>query len=160
MNIDTKLEWDEDKVTRDFEAKANRGIGAAAKFLASRIEEAISRPAPTETYVTKSGKTRKRATVRATPGAPPRVVSGALKRSVGWELVVERMAVARVGVFSGQVELDLDPDELEPWEYGGIHEHSADEGDTSGHPFIRRTLERYRTELERIVGGEVVTGRE
>lgn len=152
MEISARLEWYGDKVTQEIDRRAARGIGAAAKFLASRIEIAASVQAPTETYITKTGKVRKRATTRAVSGAPPRVVSGNLKRSIGWELVVQRMAIARVGLFSGQVTLDLDPGEIPPWAYGGVHE-------TGDHPFIRIMLDKHRSDLEKIMAGEVIIGR-
>ena len=83
--------------------RIKRGLSAAAIECVNDTKLLISVPAPrAPVYGTVGGKRRRigyRATTRATPGAPPRKVSGQLRASTTWDLRGTGPAmVARCGV--------------------------------------------------------------
>ena len=72
-----------------------------------------------------------RALTKATPGAPPRRVSGRLQASITWQKVSEFAIRVGTDVFYGKY-----------LEYGN-------------HPWLEKTILRYRRELEKIVGARL-----
>ncbi len=112
---------------------AGKGIQAAAIFLTSRIKELISVPAPRVRVLGKRGKAAGilyyRATTPATPGAPPRKLSGTLRQGVTVEMSADGLsATVGAGV-----------------PYARRHEFG-------GHAFLRPSLERWQGELAAIIG--------
>lgn len=87
-----------DQIASEVERLAGRGLLAAGTFLQSRIKEKLSVPAPRKRVYRSDGSYYWRATTRATPGAPPRKVSGRLRASV----MVRQPSANRVqiGVFN------------------------------------------------------------
>ena len=71
---------------------AGRGLEAATIHLTNRVRQTVSEPAPRKRN--KLGTYR--ATVRATPGAPPRKLSGDLRRSMAWQMFRQK-TIGRVG---------------------------------------------------------------
>jgi phage gpG-like protein len=112
---------------------AGHGLAPAAAFLAARVKEELSVPAPRRIVLGKRGKAKGvrsyRAATPATPGDPPRKLSGRLRASITYEVSPDGTK-ARVG--TNVI-------------YGRRHEY----GD---HPFLVTTLLRYRGELEQILG--------
>lgn len=119
-----------DEIASEVERLAGKGILEAGYFLEEQIQELISVPAPYR--ITKSG--RFVATTPAIPGAPPRRLSGALRRS-GFVRQVSDNEVEVV--------------------FATPYAHWL-EFDTS-HQFMTTALDRHLEALGRIVG-EVVTG--
>ena len=120
-----------------------RGVKVAASHLAKRIKQTLSVPAPRRRVQSKAGTYYYRATTKATPGAPPRKLSGRLRASIAYEVDADGVT-ARVGtnVF-----------------YASIHERGkrGSGGGYAGgkHPFLRHTLERVKHEVEAILGYEI-----
>lgn len=81
---------------------AGKGLDAAARFLANQIKEVLSIPAAPVRYKTNRVGKRgsiiqpRRAATPATPGAPPRKLTGRLRASVASSYDASR-AVAKVG---------------------------------------------------------------
>ena len=84
------------KVAAEVKRRAGQGLKAATIFLPSRIKEILSVPAPRVLVKPKFGAPYYRATTPATPGAPPRKLSGQLRRSIAWEMR-QADTVGRVG---------------------------------------------------------------
>lgn len=85
------LFWRTDKVLAEVERRLNRGLTAGANVLLNRIKEKLSVPAPRVLVTSKKGIPYYRATTRATPGAPPRKLSGRLRASGSYEVdIAER----------------------------------------------------------------------
>ena len=99
--------WYGGPVSAEVNALANRGLRAAAIHATRRLKEVLSIPAPRRRVVRTVRRTvRERlraalagrflgaeqrvidyvATTRATPGAPPRKLSGRLRASITWEI--------------------------------------------------------------------------
>ena len=159
--------WDEVRVVADLMAAAGRGIAAAAIFLTERIKEFISVQAPRRivdrVIGQQSGKTLIRrkylAKTRATPGAPPRRLSGALRRKINWTMLAS-MVAARVGVFArGELIMIERENEVilqsktgeEIGRYARRHEYG-------NHPFIGPMIAAWMGELVTIIGDEFVLG--
>lgn len=75
-----------DQINLEIMRLANRGVGAAAYFFAARLREVLSIPAPRRLVTSARGVRYYVATTPATPGAPPRKLSGTLRRSVAVKL--------------------------------------------------------------------------
>ena len=157
--------WNGDAIAREIRRRAGMGIKAAVIHLTNRVKEVLSEPAPRVRFTDKAGATFYRAgwlvnktpsgvtgklqmlrsykmvggklvpkTVmfipsKATPGAPPRKLSGRLRASWTWE-VNEDALVGRSG--TNVV-------------YARAHEKGT-------HPFAMATLQKYRQEIETILG--------
>lgn len=138
----SEFKWNEQRLRSDFQRSAGRGIEAAAIFLANRIREFLSVPAPRKITVGRDGVRYYRATTKATPGAPPRKLSGAMRRSVGW-IILERRVAARVGVFGGK--------EMEHQRPGQVGQY-ARRHERTNHKFISVMMDLFQPQLEQIVG--------
>lgn len=92
--------WHGDKVKAQIRRATGRGIRAAAIFFSARVKELLSVPATRKSVTGKRGKNAGvryyRALVPAVPGAPPRKLSGKLRRSITYQVSPEGTA-ARVG---------------------------------------------------------------
>ncbi len=113
---------------------AGKGLQAAAIFLTSRIKELISIPAPRVRVLGKRGLAAGilyyRATTPATPGAPPRKLSGTLRQGVTVEMSADGLS-ATVGAnvpYARALEYRM------------------------GHAFLAPSLERWRGEMAAIIG--------
>jgi len=130
--------WYGPKVMADIKKSASRGTEAAAIFLVNALKKTLSIPAPRIAVVgvrgVRKGIRYYRATTRATPGAPPRKLSGDMRGSITYRMSGEK---AWVGT-------NLTP-------YPEVHE----KGD---HPWFRKTAELVRKELGAIIGKTVKIG--
>jgi len=156
--------WDGGRFSTDVRKIAGRGLGAAALHLTNRIKQVISVPAPRKIVKftkmvpvmkkQKLGKTgrfkyvaaMKKVTTKrivaatpATPGAPPRKLTGKLRQSIAWQWM-KRDTVARVGT---NIEYAA-PLEFGPKKFRGKSSGKA-------HPFISVTLQRAKGELNWIM---------
>lgn len=109
-------------------ARAVRGLTAAAVHLAGAAKETLSEPAPRERLLSRAGSVYYRATTPATPGVPPRKLTGRLRSSVSW--TVDK-ATLRATVGTNSV-------------YGGVHE-------AGNHPWLLPTFQRLRPALEALI---------
>jgi hypothetical protein len=125
-----------DQIAREVERTAGRGLLAAGSFLSSRIKEKISVPAPRRRVVAGPSSTVRPpgtpyyvATTPATPGAPPRKLSGVLRSRV----MVKQPApnIVQVGVFNLAYARRLE---------------------VTGHPYLIPTLMENLGNLDRIIG--------
>lgn len=130
------------KIAAQVQKRAGAGVKAAAVFLAARVKEAVSVPAPRKRVVNKLGDIRYVATQRAIPGAPPRKLSGKLRQSVTYELpgVTDKLrASAVVGVKARSRNGFNYPKRLEK----------------NGHAFLMPTVRKYRKDLAAIIGAKM-----
>jgi len=112
------------------ENQAGEGLKACAKFFQTVLRQTISVQAPYVVHFSKTGKPSYRALTKATPGAPPRRVSGNLMRRVAMDFD-DANNVAYVFT-------DVD--------YGAKHE----KGD---HPWMLPTLKKNLEVLGQVAGG-------
>jgi phage gpG-like protein len=99
---DVSALWASQKLADEIRRALGRGLEAAAIFLAQRTKELISVPAPRVRIFGQRGNVEGvkyyRAKTKATPGAPPRKLSGVLHASITWEKKADSgEIVARVG---------------------------------------------------------------
>jgi phage gpG-like protein len=109
---------------------AGRGVAAAAYFYAARVKEVLSVPAPRRNYITRKKVKRVVASTPATPGAPPRKLTGRLRGSIA-TLVQDGGKRARVGtnvIYARRHELGT-------------------------HPFLMPTLRKHLKDIQRIIRG-------
>ena len=108
-------------------AEAKRRLGKAASRCATELKLTVSVPAPRKV----SKKTgRPYATTRATPGAPPRKLSGRGRAGIAWQFADGgRSAVVGENVWY-----------MPYWE-------------SHGHPWVKPTLDRIRGDLNDILRG-------
>ena len=85
-----------ERVSASIRAKIARGLTKACIHLNNKAKVLISVPAPRERVTSRTGSIYWRATTPATPGAPPRKLSGNLRRSVTY-MVDKETLVGRVG---------------------------------------------------------------
>ena len=121
----------EEKVQR----LAGRGLLAAGTFLNARIKETLSVPAPRRRMTRGDGTKTWVATTKATPGAPPRKVTGSFRAKV--MVRQPRPDVVQVGVFN-----DVRARPFETW---------------MNHPFLMRTVYANIPNLARIMGAAMTT---
>lgn len=123
------------EIEREVLKNLGRGLEAGAIFLKARVKETLSVPAPRKRVLGKRGKNAGvyyyRATTPATPGAPPRKLSGRLRSSITHEMSNDGLT-ARVGT---NVE----------------YAQHLEEG---GHAYLITTLEANLDNLARIIGQE------
>lgn len=118
-----------DKVAAEVKRRASKGLKAATIFLSSRVKEILSVPAPRALVKPKKGAPYYRATTPALPGAPPRKLSGQLRRSIAWEMR-QNETVGRVGtnmIYARKLE-------------------------NTDHRFLTLAVEQYGPELKAIMG--------
>lgn len=120
------MQWNGDRVTREVEQIGNRRLVAAAVYLAGKVKENLSVPAPRRLVKSPRGHYY-RATTPATPGAFPRKLSGKLRRDVTYQIV--RPGVVRIGVIT-------------------IYARRLG---ATGHEFMLRTLKAEQGPIERIL---------
>ncbi len=129
---DVDVRWSSHELADEVKRSLGKGLKAAAIFLSSRVKELISVPAPRVRVLGKRGKAAGviyyRATTPATPGAPPRKLSGRLRTSIAYEVDADGLE-ARVGTNV---------------KYARRHEYG-------GHAFLVPTLDRWRGELAGII---------
>ena len=119
-----QIGWDGGMVSQKVTFLAGRGLEVATIHLMNRVREAISVPAPRRR--TKLG--RYVATTRATSGAPPRKLSGQLRRSTAYQMMRQK-TIGRVGtnlIYGRPLEL-------------------------GGHSFLFYTLDKAKGELQTIL---------
>ena len=148
MTSDQRVKALAARIAKQVQSAAGKGVEAAAVFLAARLRECVSVPAPKKRVVSRSGDIRYTATVKATPGAPPRMVSGALRRGITHAVKLppgnhqhqSGMKVVTVGVMARSKRGFNYPKHLET---------------RTSHKFIAPTIHRYRAEIRKIVGAAV-----
>lgn len=74
---------DADAIAKRINDEARRRLAKAASYFAGECKKVLSVPAP---YKVSKTTGKKYATTRATPGAPPRKLSGRGRASVSWQL--------------------------------------------------------------------------
>jgi phage gpG-like protein len=78
--------------------RATRAVTAGSVVLAAKLKETLSVPAPRKRVLSRRGVYYYRATTPATPGAPPRKLSGRLRASITRQtLETPQGPVGRVG---------------------------------------------------------------
>jgi hypothetical protein len=132
--------WTAEQIEQEVLRITGRGLLAAGAYLSGRLKEVLSVPAPRKYVgfgvkgsigVDLQGKTW-RATTKATPGAPPRKVSGSFRSKVTVRQPAQHHV--QVGVFA-----DVRAWPLETW---------------MRHPYLVTTFQRERGNLQRIIGSE------
>lgn len=111
--------------------EAVRRLTKAAVHVTNAMKVKLSVPAPRERVTGRDGSVYYRATVPATPGAPPRKLSGRLRASIAYRVNPDSLT-AVVGT---------------PVVYGPVHEYG-------NHPFARITLAEERGKVNAILRGE------
>ncbi len=125
------------RITSQIEQGVGEGVHTAVIFLAARTRETLSVPAPRKAIRAAAVGRKKgailgyRAATRATPGAPPRKLSGRLRAST-----TARM----INRFKGEVGVSAF--------YGKFLERRD-------HKFLWPTYEKHKADVRRIVGGKV-----
>lgn len=122
------------KIKREVQAKAKLGLRAATIFLSGRVKEILSVPAPRKLVKPKVGAAYYRASEPAKPGAPPRKLSGELRRSIAWEMR-QNDTIGRVGtnkVYAKRLE-------------------------EMGHRYLTLAVQMYQGEIKTIMGRSFAT---
>lgn len=78
------MQWDAARAVEEIQAEGLRRVERAAIHLAGATRQTLSVPAPRRRVVSARGVAYYRATTPATPGAPPRKLSGRLRTSTTW----------------------------------------------------------------------------
>jgi hypothetical protein len=124
------------EIEAEVQRLAGKGLEAAAIYLAGRLKEVLNVPAPRK-LVTAGPKSRWVppgtryfvATTPATPGAPPRKLSGAMQQRTTYQKVSDNLF--RVGTWG--------------LPYPATHEYGA-------HPWLMVTVQAELPNLARIIG--------
>ncbi len=133
------------QLAREIQESAGQGLNAARIFLAARVKETLSEPAPRKRVTPPGGVPYYRATTPATVGAPPRKLSGKLRQSVTSAMVSEKVAVVGTNVKSDK-----------EFDYAAYHEGTLPSTVNGGkHPFLLPTAEKYWDALMTIIGNQV-----
>jgi len=145
-----------EKIAKQVTRGAGKGLNAGRVFLAARIKEALSVPAPRRAVrgPPAPGKRlgpiiRYVATTPAMPGAPPRKLSGRLRTSVTSIMLNDLTAVVGTNASS-------EPSSKYPlgFQYPAYHEIVGFGGfkRSGGHPFIAPTAKKWKGTLAVIIG--------
>lgn len=136
------------KIAMQAQRKAGTGVKNAAVFLAARVKEEVSVPAPRKRVKGGAGNIRYVATARAIPGAPPRKLSGRLRQTVTYAFSPEVSRAARKMRVTATVGVKARSDK-------GFNYPKKLE--TDGHPFLKVTVLKYKRQLSDIVGKPLKT---
>ncbi len=142
------------KIKRDVEAAAGKGLNAAIRFLASRVKETLSVPAPRRRVKARNGDIYYVATTKATPGAPPRMLSGRMRGSITSQMIsalegaVGSNARAPTGVVAKALENLGAIEDAQGFNYPRYHEEHD-------HKFLEPTYEKHKADIAKIVGRPV-----
>ncbi len=146
------------RINTQVQRGAAKGIQAAAKFLAARIKEAVSEPAPRKAVraAPLSGQKKGsilyyRASTPATPGAPPRKLSGRLRTSITSAMLTPTSAT--VGTNARAVLSRKYPQGFNYPRY--LETGQGNKGGAIGagpHPFIGPTVAKFMPQLRAIAG--------
>lgn len=146
------------KIAQQVQRSAGKGLQAVTTFLAARVRETVSVPAPRRAIrgIPQGGAKRGpilgyRATSRATPGAPPRKLSGKLRQSVWSKMLTPTKAVIGANARGYPTR-----DSPRGANYPAILELSLDP--RRRHAFIMPTVRKYRRETARIMGRSLRVG--
>ena len=150
-----------ERIAQQLKKGAGKGVEAAVRFLAARIKETVSVPAPKKAVRSTPAPGKKlggviayRATAPATEGAPPRLLSGKLRQGVTHKM--ESPIKGLVGVHARSMPSKKHPAGFDyPKHLEAGPEGELGDGD---HPFILPTAKKYRRELRTIVGTEARVG--
>lgn len=149
-----------ERIAQQLKRGAGKGVEAAVRFLAARVKETLSVPAPKVAIRGAALPGKKlgpilgyRVTTKATKGAPPRMVTGRMRQGVS-----HRMLSPILGVVG--VHARAEPTKRHPagFNYPKYHE-TGDEGDGGQlgggpHPYLKSTADKYAKELKTIIGTE------
>lgn len=135
-----KMEELAKKIAQEVVASAGAGLTAGRIFLQARIKETLSTPAPRR----KVGFGYA-ATTRATPGAPPRKLSGRLRASVTGKTISPTEEVIGASAKSD-----------DGFDYAKYHEIADPAMLNSGkHRYMQPTVDKYRQDLLTIIGSHI-----
>lgn len=124
-----------------------KGVQAAAIFLAARLKECVSVPAPRKRVTGRLGNMSYVATTRAIKGHPPRKLSGKLRQSITYTIVNPTpMVVGGRKVTGGTARVGLKARSAKGFNYPRHLEKRT------SHKFMIVTVQRYRRDLATIVG--------
>lgn len=127
--------WQVDLLLKEVRQAAGKGLAAGAGFLAGRVRELLSTPAPRARTLSRTGVRSYRASTPATAGAPPRKLSGRLRAGQTYEVSSDGTR-ARVGsnvIYARRLEKE-------------------------GHPYLSVALQRWLSELGTIIGNTMTAG--
>lgn len=140
------------KIAQQVSRGAGKGLDAARVFITSRVREAVSVPAPRRAVRGAPAPGKKKggilyyvATSRATPGAPPRKLSGKLRQSVWSKMLAPNIAV--IGANARGFPTRKNPRGVN---YPAILELSKDA--RRRHAFIVPTIKKFNREIRAILG--------
>lgn len=142
------------RIAEQLRKGANKGVEAAIRFLAARWKETLSVPAPRRAVRSAPEPGKKLggilyyvATTKATPGAPPRKLSGRFRQSV-----TQKMLTPTVGIVGANARSDKN------FNYPAHHELGKS-GQWGGglHQSLKPTVEANERNLRILVGAAVRT---
>lgn len=137
------------RIAVQVQRRAATGVQAAAVFLAARLKEVLSVPAPRKRVQDRAGNFYYRATTRAIRGAPPRKLSGKMRQGVTYTIAAPINLGKKVAMAS---TVGLKARSPKGFNYPRALEHR-------GHPYFWKTVQRWRPSLAVIVGRAIRTGR-
>jgi len=121
-----------DAVAAEYQRRLVSGLTAGVIFLTNQVKKKISEPAPRKRVKGKRGKKKGviyyRATTPATPGAPPRKLSGTLRQRVNYRIEPDGSG-AVIGAYTP---------------YAARLEYE-------GHPYLADTIDENLTRFQEIV---------
>ncbi len=130
-----------ERIAKQVEARAGKGLTQCAVFLSSRVRETLSEPAKRKKVISRTGDIYYRAASPAIYGAPPRKLTGRLRASVTWQMDGTKRAL--VGVRARSEKGFNFPKHLE------YH---------TSHKFLAVTALKYKKELDTIMGQALKLG--
>jgi hypothetical protein len=135
------------KIKKEVAAAAGKGLNAARIFIAGRIKEALSVPAPRKRVHSLAGHIYYRATTKAKVGDPPRKLSGRFRTSVTSTMIDAN--TAEVGAMARGDN---------GFNYPKYHEIKQSGHPGSGlHQSFEPTIKQFHTQIVEIVGSPVHT---
>lgn len=149
-----------EKIAKQLKAGAGKGVEAGVRFLAARVKETLSVPAPKKAVRGAPLPGKKlgpilgyRVTAKATKDAPPRMVSGRMRQGVTHQMLSPIKGL--VGVHARAVATKKHPAGFNYPKYLETGEESGEGKLGEGpHPYLKPTADKYRRELKKIIGTE------
>jgi hypothetical protein len=152
--VDDKAKKLADKIKKEVERSAGKGLHAFLLFIEARTKEVLSIPAPRKIVRPVGKPFYYRALTPATKGAPPRKLSGRLRGSVQIQ-----MTSPTSGVIGASARAAPSKNYPGGFPYNIYHEIAKPEWLMGGrHKYIHPTLEKYRKEGAKIVGQAIMFG--
>ncbi len=144
-------------IAADIKAKLekgiSRGLNAAGFFIVGEVKKVLSVPAPRKKRHDSGGNVYYVAATRATPGAPPRKLTGRLRASVIHKTEIEPGVGNKKSTYS--LIIGVNARSPKGFNYPKYHERKGLGKRSGEHPYLAITIKKYEKKIVDVIHKEI-----